>query len=63
MKVYPTPGLQTRDPVTKLLLAQEGMEVPDGDLFYAHRLRDGDVTLTPPKAAKSVQQPSGGDKE
>ena len=55
MKVYPSPGLQTRDPVTKLLVPQEGIEVPDGDLFYAHRLRDGDVTLTPPKQVKAEQ--------
>ncbi len=54
MKVYPTPGLQTRDPVTKQLIPQDGLEVPDGDLFYAHRLRDNDVTLTPPKPVKPV---------
>lgn len=54
MKIYPTPGLQTRDPVTKQLLPQEGMEVSDGDLFYAQRLRDGDVTLTPLKGAIQV---------
>ena len=56
MKVYPTPGLQTRDPVSKQLLAPEGMDVPDGDLFYVRRLRDGDVTLTPPNVGANTTE-------
>jgi len=48
MKVYPTPGLQVRDPVTKQLLPAEGVDALEGNLFYVRRLRDGDMTLTPP---------------
>jgi hypothetical protein len=63
MKVYPTPGLQTRDPVTKQLIPQEGIEVSDTDLFYTRRLRDGDVTLTAPKPATVTLPAIKGDKQ
>ena len=49
MKVYPAPGLRVRDPVTKAHIPETGHEVPDGDLFWARRLRDGDVTLDEPE--------------
>ena len=49
MMVYPAPGLRVRDPVTKAHIPETGHEVPDGDLFWARRLRDGDVTLDAPE--------------
>ena len=60
MKVYPAPGLSVRDPVTKQLLDENGLEVAAGDLHWDRLLRDKDVTLTPPSKAKPI---IGGDKE
>ncbi|MHB9833826.1 DUF2635 domain-containing protein [Paraburkholderia terrae] len=55
MKVFPAPGLLVRDPVTKTHVpADEGLDVPDGDLFWNRLLRDGDVTLTPPDVTPEV---------
>lgn len=49
MKVYPAPGLRVRDPVTKAHISQEGHDVSPGDLFWARRVRDGDVLLEKPE--------------
>jgi hypothetical protein len=54
MKVFPAPGLLVRDPATKTHVPAEGLDVPDGDLFWNRLLRDGDVTLTPPDATPEV---------
>jgi len=48
MKVYPVEGRSVRDPRNFQLLPAEGREVPDGDSFWARRLRDGDVTTDAP---------------
>lgn len=45
MIVKPAPGLKVRHPVTKQFLTDEGLEVPDGDLFWTKVLNDGDVVL------------------
>jgi len=58
MKVYPSPGLSVRDPVTMQLLDENGLEVAEGDFHWDRMLRDKDVTLTPPAKAKA-----GGDKQ
>lgn len=50
MMVYPVPGRRVRDPVTKQVLSTEGLDVSEHDLFWARRLRDEDVTKTPPEA-------------
>ena len=60
MKIYPAPGLSVRDPVTKQLLDENGLEVAEGDLHWDRMLRDKDVTLTPPAKAKPIL---GGDKQ
>jgi Protein of unknown function (DUF2635) len=52
MFVKPGPGLVLRDPVTKQFIPAEGVEVPDGDLFWQRRLRDGDVVPATPPAEK-----------
>lgn len=42
--------LKLRDPTTKQFLPDEGMEVPDTDLFYRQCLQTGDVVLADPPA-------------
>jgi hypothetical protein len=43
MHIKPFPGLVVRDPVTMAQIPSEGVEVDDYDLYWAARLRDGDV--------------------
>jgi hypothetical protein len=45
MRVKPAPGLSVRDPVTKQLLPADGIDVPDGDIFWTRCLNDKDVVL------------------
>lgn len=48
MMVYPVPGRLVRDPVTRHVLTDEGLDVSEHDFFWARRLRDEDVTKTAP---------------
>ncbi|MBR8030793.1 DUF2635 domain-containing protein [Burkholderia sp. BCCIQ04A] len=59
MIVKPAPGLKVRHPVTKQFLPPEGIEVPDGDIFWTRVAEDGDVVLD----ASSQAQKRGGDKQ
>lgn len=43
MRIKPAPGLKVRDPVTKQLLPDEGIEVPDESILWNKILNDGDV--------------------
>lgn len=43
MFVKPKEGLSIIDPITRTVVAPEGIEVPDGDHYWVRRLRDGDV--------------------
>jgi hypothetical protein len=45
MRVLPVEGRVVRDPKTKMPLPPEGREVPDTDMFWVRRVRDGDVTV------------------
>lgn len=45
MHVKPAEGRAVRDPRSMRLLPEEGAEVPDGDLFWQRRVRDGDVVV------------------
>lgn len=45
MRVKPAPGMTVRDPRTMAVLPEEGREVSDDDLFWARRIRDGDVVV------------------
>ncbi|MDE1901518.1 MAG: DUF2635 domain-containing protein [Alphaproteobacteria bacterium] len=49
MFVKPKPGFKIRDPHRRDHLPPEGRTVPDGDLYWARLLRDGDVTLAAPE--------------
>lgn len=55
MKVYPVPGRAVRDPVTKHVLAEDGLEVSEHDIFWARRIRDEDVTTTAPEKAVTTE--------
>jgi hypothetical protein len=52
MWVKPAPGLVVRDPRTKSLVPSDGIEVPDTDLTFARLVRDGDLVVFTPVAAK-----------
>ena len=54
MKVYPAPGLKVRDPETKAHLPLHGLEIDPNDLFWARRLRDGDVVTEPPELPAAI---------
>jgi hypothetical protein len=43
MYIKPRPGLTVFDPVRKQFMPEEGMPVNANDLYWAARLRDGDV--------------------
>lgn len=45
MRIKPAPGLSVRNPADKQLLPPEGIDVPDGDIFWTKVLNDGDVVL------------------
>jgi hypothetical protein len=52
MRIQLNEGTRLRHPVTRQLVGSEPFEVSNNDLFWARRLRDGDVrTLAPPIAA------------
>ena len=57
MHVYPKPGLVVRGP-DKRLLPAAGLDVSDTDFFWNRRMRDGDVTTTPPLAAPPAAAPA-----
>jgi hypothetical protein len=48
MYVKPAAGLRVIDPVRKQFMPDDGMEVSEFDLYWARRLRDGDVVLAAP---------------
>jgi Protein of unknown function (DUF2635) len=58
MKVKPAPGRAVRDPNTHGLLPEDGREVNENDLYWARRLRDGDVVPAddpPPTKASATE--------
>ncbi|WNC90956.1 DUF2635 domain-containing protein [Paraburkholderia sp. FT54] len=64
MRVKPAPGLSVRDPVTKQLLPAEGIDVPDGDIFWTRCLNDKDVVLGgTDDAAREAQANAAGSKK
>jgi Protein of unknown function (DUF2635) len=59
MKVVTAPGRAVRHPVSGALVPPEGMEVNELDLYWARRLRDGDVveaTDPPPDPPPETQK-------
>jgi hypothetical protein len=60
MIVKPAPGLKVRHPVTQQFLPPEGIEVPDGDIFWTRAANDGDVAIEAPTPATATKK-AGGD--
>lgn len=60
MIVKPAPGLKVRHPVTKQFLPAEGIEVPDGDIFWTRAVNDGDVVVDAPAPASATKKAGGG---
>jgi len=50
MLVYCAPGLSFRDPVTKLRVPPEGVDVDPADPAWARLIEAGDAVLEPPRA-------------
>jgi hypothetical protein len=55
MLVYPVNGRRVRCPVTRRPVPADGLTVPEHDMFWHRRLRDGDVTLEAPPVAEAAQ--------
>ncbi len=60
MIVKPAPGLKVRHPVTKQFLPPEGIEVPDGDIFWTRAANDSDVVIEAPTPTTATKK-AGGD--
>lgn len=56
MRVKPAPGLSVRDPDTKKLLPEEGIEVPADSIVWTKMLNDGDVVLASAQPQKGVSK-------
>ena len=56
MLVKPAPGVKVRDPVSKLLIPESGIEVPDTSIYWARRFADGDVVAKPAVTTKPAGQ-------
>jgi hypothetical protein len=63
MRVKPAPGLFVRDPETKQLLPEDGIDVPDDHILWNKILNDGDVVrVDAAKALVATAAVKGGDK-
>lgn len=58
MFVKPAPGLVIRDPDLKDLIPAEGRNVPNDNMYWHRRLRDGDVVLAKETAAPAMTSPA-----
>jgi hypothetical protein len=52
MKVVPAEGRAVRDPTSGALVPPEGRDVNEHNLYWARRLRDGDVVPADPPATE-----------
>ena len=55
MRIKPADGLVVRDPETKAAISSDGIEVNPFDLYWAARLRDGDVVLAPQEKSSKTK--------
>lgn len=64
MRIKPAPGLKVRDPITKQLLPDDGIDVPDDSILWTKILNDGDVVLMTPSKPTASTPPAAkeGDK-
>jgi hypothetical protein len=56
MKVKLAEGRRLRDPITKMHLQPDQVRDVPGNMYWARRLRDGDVVLVDDKAAAPPQE-------
>lgn len=60
IRLYPKPGLALRDPTTRELIDEGGIEVAAAngepvDRFWLRRLRDGDASKDDPRTSAAVE--------
>jgi hypothetical protein len=55
MLVKPAPGMKVRDPRSRLVVPELGLEVSASDSYWARRLADGDVVEVKPEAPAAAQ--------
>jgi hypothetical protein len=56
MRVKPKEGIKIRNPDTGQLVPAEGIEVPDSDIFWIRRIRDGDAEKVESKHAPAKKE-------
>lgn len=57
--LVPAPGVQIRNPQTKLIVGAEGIQLPKLDTFWFKRLQEGsmvEVTEAPKKVSKVKEE-------
>jgi hypothetical protein len=55
MRIKPAPGLKVRDPETKQLLPDDGIDVADDSIIWNKILNDGDVVLVSAKSSSAKE--------
>lgn len=57
MLIKPAPGKTIRNPASRLLVPETGLEVAEHDTFWIRRLADGDVVEVKPAPATKAPAP------
>lgn len=55
MLIKPAPGRKVRYPDSERFLPESGAKVPDRDLFWRKRIKQGDVIVVTPKPKKGSE--------
>lgn len=53
MLIKPAPGIKVRDPASRLLIPETGLEVAEHNTYWLRRLADGDVVEAKPAPTKA----------
>lgn len=53
MLIKPAPGKAIRNPASRLLIPETGLEVTEHDTYWARRLADGDVVEVKPTVSST----------
>jgi hypothetical protein len=56
MLIKPAPGKLIRDPASRLLVPETGLEVAEHDTYWLRRLADGDVVEAKPAAKPPISK-------
>lgn len=57
MLIKPAPGIKVRDPASRLIVPEAGIEVAEHDTYWIRRLADGDVVEVKPAAPSKAPAP------